>query len=76
MEIGVWRVGGERALLQRGNLYVSAAHEGGKLSPSVLDAIAVKLQEGAPGGLRWCCGSDKVLPGQRLVARLTRNLTC
>ena len=55
MEVGVWRVGGELALLQTGNLYVPAAHEGGKLCPAMLDAIAVKLQEGAAGGLRWSC---------------------
>ena len=52
VEVGVWRVGGKLALLQTGNLYVPAAHEGGKLSPRVLDAIAVKLQEGAAEGLR------------------------
>ena len=55
MEIVVWRVGGELALLQTDNLYVPAAHEGGKISPAVLDAIAVKLQESAAEGLRWCC---------------------
>ena len=52
VEVGVWRVGGKLALLQTGNLYVPAAHEGGKLSPTVLDAFAVKLQEGAARGLR------------------------
>ena len=52
MEVGVWRVGGELALLQTGNLYVPAALEEGKLSPAVLGAIAVKLQEGATGGWR------------------------
>ena len=45
MEIGVWRVGGELALLQTVNSYDSAAHEG------LIDAITVKLQEGAAGGL-------------------------
>ena len=55
VEIGVWTVGGKLALLQTGNLYVPAAHEGVKLSPAVLDAVAVKLQEGDAGGLRWCC---------------------
>ena len=52
MEIGVLRLRGELAFLQTGNLYNPAAHEGGKLSPAVLDAIAVKLQEGAAGELR------------------------
>ena len=40
VEIGVWRVGGELALLQTGNMCVPAALEGGKLNPAVLEKAA------------------------------------
>ena len=42
-----WRI----CFLQTDNLYVPAADEGGKPSPAVMDAIAVKLQEEAAKSL-------------------------
>ena len=54
-KIGVWREGDEIALLRTCNLYVPTADKRGKVSPTVLDVISNKLQEGAAGGLRWVC---------------------